>query len=290
MAKTMSSSTLSKGIVREIYGPAYKLMYEAGLIRHLSKELGKGVKGNLAKFEYFDPTTVATAASLLTEANDFATTTAITNASVIVYASEFGVRTDITDRLRESSAFGFKEEAARQHGISVARRIELNLLGAMSGGFTTGTITGTSSGGFGIKKYMAAKTGLDAKLLSVPGRKHVVVHPYNWFYTAASTFSTTYASTLGDLGNEVLKKYYVRTLLGDVDVYQSNYITAATSTTCYMWVTDALGFWMPRDFRLEAQRDASARADELVSTLVGGGKVLIAGYGARLRQYGVAPS
>ena len=286
----MSSSTLSKGIVREIYGPAYKMLYENGLLRHLAKELGKGVKGNMAKFEYFNPNTVATAASLLTEANDFATTTALANASAIVYASEFGIRTDITDRLRESSAFGFKEEAARQHGISVARRLELNMLGAMSSGFTTGTITGTSSGGFGIKKYMAAKTNLDAKLLSVPGRKHVVVHPYNWYYTAASTFSTTYASTLGDLGNDVLKKFYVRTLFGDVDVYTSNYITSATSTTCYMWVTDAIGVWVPRDFRLEAQRDASARADELVSTMVAGGKVLISSYGKRLQQYGVAPS
>lgn len=290
MAKTLSSGTFSKGIVKEIYGPAYKMLYEAGLLRHLAKEVGSGAKGNLYKHEYFDPTTFSTSASLLTEANDYTTTIALTNASVIVYASEFGIRTDLTDRLRESSVFGWKEEAARQHAIACARRIELNILGAMVGGFTTGTVTGTSAGGFGIKKYMAAKTKLDAKLLSVPGRKHVVVHPNNWYYTAASTLSTTYASVLGDFGNDVIKKFYVRTLLGDVDIYQSNYITAATVTKDFMFVTDGLGFWMPRDFRLEAQRDASARADELVSTIVGGAKVLIAGYGCLLQQYGNAPS
>ena len=289
VAKTMSTSTLSKGIVREIYGPAYKMMYEEGLLRQLCVEMGRGVKGNLAKFEYFDPSTVIAAASLLTEANDYTTTTALTNASVIVYASEFGVRTDITDRLRESSSFGFKEEAARQHGIGCARRLELNILGALTTGITTGTITGTASS-FTVTKYMAAKTTLDAKLLSVPGRKNAVVHPYNWYYTAASTLSTTYASVLGDLGNDVLKRFYVQTLFGDVDVYTSNYITSAVTTKTFMFVKDAIGCWIPRDFRLEAQRDASARGDELVSTLVGGSKVRIASYGVLMQQKGTTPS
>ena len=286
----MSTSTFSKGIVQEIYGPAYKMLYESGLLRHLVKEIGKGQKGNLAKFEYFDPSTFAAAASQLTEANDFLTTTALTNASVIVTANEYGIRTDITDRLRESSAFGFKEEAARQHGIGVARQFELAILTAMGAGFTTGTITGTSASGFGIKKYMAAKTKLDAKILSVPGRKNVVIHPNNWYYTAASTFSTTYASAMGDLGNSVLEKHYLRTLLGDIDVFRSNYITAATATSTFMFVKDALGVWIPRDFRLEAQRDASARANELVSTMVAGAKVLIGAYGVPMKQYGTAPS
>lgn len=286
----MSTSTFSKGIVREIYGPAYKMLYESGLLRHLVKEIGKGQKGNLAKFEYFDPSTIAAAASVLTEANDFLTTTALANASVIITASEWGIRTDITDRLRESSAFGFKEEAARQHGIGVARQMELSILTAMAAGFTTGTITGTSTSGFGIRKYMAAKTNLDNNILSVPGRKHVVIHPNNWYYTAASLFSTTYASTMGDLGNEVLKKHYLKTLLGDIDVYRSNYITASTNTSTYMFVTDAVGVWIPRDFRLEAERDASARANELVSTMVGGAGVLIGSYGIPMKQYGAAPS
>ena len=286
----MSTSTFSKGIVQEIYGPAYKMLYESALLRHLAKELGKGTKGSLAKFEYFDPSTIAAAASQLTEANDFLTTTALANASVIITAAEYGIRTDITDRLRESSAFGFKEEAARQHGIGVARKFELAILAAMAAGFTTGTITGTSSSGFGIRKYMAAKTALDNNILAVPGRKHVIIHPNNWYYTAASTFSTTYASAMGDLGNKVLEKHYLRTLLGDIDVYRSNYVTAATATSAYMFVTDALGVWIPRDFRLEAQRDASARANELVSTMVGGAGVLISSYGIPLKQYGVAPS
>lgn len=289
MAKTLSSGTFSKGIVKEIYGPAYKMMYESTLLRHLIKEVGQGVKGNMYKHEYFDPTTFSTSASLLTEANDYTTTVALTNASVIINASEFGIRTDLTDRLKESSGFGWKEEAARQHGIACARRVELNILGAFSSGFTTGTVTGTSSSGFGIKKYMAAKTKLDAKLLSVPGRKSVVLHPNNWYYTAASTFSMTYASAL-DIGNEVIKKFYVRTILDDVDIYRTNYITAAAATVCYMFVKDSAGFWCPRDFRLEAQRDASARSDELVSTIVGGAAVLHGAYGIRMNQYGNTPS
>lgn len=291
MAVTSTSSTFSKGILKEIYGPAYKMAFEAGVTRHLCKPLGVGQKGNMAKFEYFDPTTFSTCATSRTETTDITDTNALSNASVIVYASEFGIRTDLTDALRESSSFDFKSEAARQHGIAVGYSLEKHILNILSTGLTTGTVTGTNStNGFTIAHYMAAKSKLDAKTLSVPGRKHAVVGPYAWYYTAKASFSSTYAAALPTIGETVLKKFYATTLLGDIDVYLANQITAATTQTGYMFVTDAVGLWIPRDLRLESERNASARADELVSTMRAGAKVLIAGYGVRLRGYGQTPT
>jgi hypothetical protein len=64
-------------------------------------------------------------------------------------------------------------------------------------------------------------------------------------------------------------------------------MAAATIGSGYMFVSDAVGLWTPRDFRMEKQRDASARADEMVSTHRVGAKVLIPNYVAKMKMYNV---
>ena len=62
-------------------------------------------------------------------------------------------------------------------------------------------------------------------------------------------------------------------------------VTASSAAYGYMFVSDGLALWTPRDYRLEKQRDASLRADEIVSSMRAGAKALHAGYIQRLRLY-----
>lgn len=288
------SGSFTNGVVSRIEAQAYKEMYDMGVLPKLVRRIGQGQKGSAFLFPYFDPSTIAAAASSLTETNDFLTTTALTNASVIVIASELGVRSDVTDALKESAAVDIPGEIARQHAISCAVKMEKHILGRMSGGFTTNaSVCGTNAtNGFTYSHYAAAKSKLRAAALTVPGRLTAVVPEYSWFKTAQSTFSQTYASTMGKPGEQVLGNFYVDTLWGDVDVYRHSlaFVSATSYANGYMFASDAIGLWTPRDFRLEKQRDASARADEIVSTLRAGAKVLINAYGLNLKMYAKAPS
>lgn len=294
---TTGFSGFTQGVVNRIEAEAYKMLYDNTLLAGLCKSVGKGAKGSAMIYPYFDPSTFATAASALTEANDFVNYTALTNASVIIVASELGITSFVTDILKESQNVDIPAEIARQQGIACAVGLEKHILGKLSAGLTTGTITGTNStNGFTFAKYAAAKTLLDAAALTVPGRKHAVIPTYSWTYTTTGLLNSTSPTSIfnvnGPIGDGVASKFYLSTIFGDVDIYGLGvaYITASTTAAGYMFVTDGVALWKPRDYRLERERDASARGDEIVSTFRAGAKVLHTGYCKRLKMYASAPS
>jgi hypothetical protein len=280
-------------VITPIYESALKMQYEANLTRHLCKKIGAQGQGGWIHYPYFDPSTFATAASTLTEANDFTTYQQLVNASVIIAASEFGEAAFLTDRAREAAKVNLDDETGRQLGIGIARKLDLHILAAMSAGFTTGTVTGTNStNGFGYSHYAAAQSKLAAKALTVPGTYKAVVPEYSWFYTAKSTFSETYAAAMGDPGKEVLQKFYIRRLLGNIDVFRMplSLVSATSLAAGYVFASEGVGLWIDRDLKVETERDASKRGDEIIATLRAGAKVLIGGYGVRLKMYANAPT
>jgi len=289
------ANTLTRGVISDIEEQAYKMLYEGLLVPRLCKPVGQGQKGKSIIFPYFDPTAFATAASVLAEQNDFTTYQQLSNASVILSASEFGIASFVTDVVKEDSKVDIPSELARQQAIGVNYKYESHALARLSAGFTTGTTTGSSATtGFSFSHYAAARSKIDGKMLTVPGRKVAVVPTYSWFLTAKSTYaeatSSRTAGTMGGVGDTVVNQYYINSLFGDVDVYRSNYITASSLSVGYMFVRDAVGVWTPRDYRLEKERNASARGDELVSTMRACIKVLIAGYGVRMVMYSKVPT
>lgn len=292
MATKTTASGFTSDVIKQINEQAYLMIYEGMLVPKLCKKVGQGQKGSTVHVPYFDPSTFAAAASTLTEANDFVNYTQLTNASVILTASEFGVISFLTDTTREGGSFDFAKEIARQQAIAVNAKLEKHCLAALSAGFVTGTVTGTNStNGFTYTHYAAAKSKIDGKILTVPGRKAAIVNEYSWFYTAKSTFSQTYAAAMGAVGEDVVKRYHINTLFNDVDVYRSNYISASTTAPGYMFAAnESVGLWLPRDYRIETQRDVSARGDEAVSTMRGTAKVLIGSYGVRLKMYSSTPT
>jgi hypothetical protein len=298
-SSTGFSSGFTTGVISRIEAEAYKMLYDEGLLPKLCKRIGQGQKGSAIVYPYFDPSAViASTSGALVETTDATTFVGMTNASVIVIASEFGIPSLVTDVVKESAIVDVPGELARQQGLGVAVKVETHILAKIAAGVTTGTITGTNStDGFTIAKYAAVKSRLDSAALTVPGRKSCVVPGYSWYYTAKGTWSAgsaTYGgpSVMGNLGDQIVSKYYVATLFGDMDVYTHSlaYVAASSAAAGFAFVKDAVALWVPREYRLEKQRDASARGDEIISTMRAGAKVLHAGYVKRLKMYAAAPS
>lgn len=293
-ATTGFPSGFTTGVINRIEAQAYKMLYDEGVLIKLLKPIGQGAKGSAVVYPYFDPSTFAAAGSDLSEVNDFVNYTQLTNASVIIVASELGVISFVTDIVKEDAVVDIPGEVARQQGLTCAVKAEKHCLNRISGAITTGTLSGSGTTyGFTFSHYAAAKSYLDAAALTVPGRKMAVVPSYSWYWTAKSTYTSgSYAGAIPTVGDTVVSKYYVQTLFGDIDIYLHSlaYVSESSTAAGFMFVKDAIGLWKPRDFRLEKERDASARGDEIISTFRIGAKVLHSGYCKRLKMLATAPA
>jgi len=284
-------------VATEIEERAFLMMYESAILSKLVKPVGVGVKGTAIHWPYFDPTAIVTSASMgttLAEDADLTARVHLTNASKYIVASEFGVQGFVTDTLLESASFDFKGELTRQIGIGMAVKEESYLITKLavataSGGFNTFLATNKTDG-LSYTKIAAAKSLLDAKLVEIEGTKSLVMTDYAYFLTAKGTYSTTYQAAQAPYGDEVMRRWYITSMFGDINVYRDNHIAVASSMSwSYMFVKDAVGLWSPREFRIEPERNASARGVELNATMRKGASILIPAWGLRIRSWADTP-
>lgn len=283
------------GVIEEIEEKAYVLLYESTLTPKLCKEVARGVKGSGIEIPYFNPTTFANSGFEMDEGVDYQTYTQLTNTSIHLSSKEFGIQSFLTDTVTESGAFDFKAEIARQQAIGVSKKVEDYFITQLND--FENTITATDSDGLSLVRIAAARTLLDSRLVTVPGDKSLMVHDFAWFYTATGQFNVgdaAYQSALPVYGEEVLRRWYVRTLFGDVHVFKNNYIPVTGDTNkvanSYMFVKDAVVYWVPRDYRLESERDASARGWEFTSTMRIGAKTAIPEWGVKIASKADTPA
>lgn len=287
----MATKTTAAGLIgvdRRIYEAAYVQMYEATVLDKLCKAVGVGKKGISVQWPFVNPTTWATAASALTTGNDFVNYTALTSATKQVVASELGITTWIEDPALEDDSAGLNpvQVTAEMHALAIAAKLEKHIASKFTG-FTEGTVTATTSSGLTFNDVALGKATLDSRQLTVPKPYDLVTNGMGNYYLARSQYTTTYASALGAPGDEILRKFYVNTYFGDVRHIICNYVanvTASSLATGAMFGDkSAIGLWTPREFRLEKQRDVSARAEEMVSTKRVGAGVLVPGYGVMIK-------
>lgn len=294
-------STNFPAIAEEISEQAFVMMYESTILSKLVKPIGQGQKGTAVHWPYFDPTTIAGAIATnnitATETQDITARYQLTGASRFIVSSEFGVQGFVTDTLLESGTFDFKGELSRQIGIGMATKLEKYLVQQMT--VATGSpvvgfnkfSTASATTGLSYTKVAAAKAILDAALVQIEGTKNLVLTDYAYFQIAKGTYSTTYAQAIAPYGEEVMRRWYITSMFGDIDVYRNNHLTTtATQSTNLMFVKDAVGLWTPRDLRVEPERDASKRGTELNATMRVGAKILIPAWGLRMPWYAPTPT
>ena len=128
----------------------------------------------------------------------------------------------------------------------------------------------------------------ELKTNAVPAPYFGVFHPKQIFNVKKS-LTNTFAGLSTDLSNEAMRTGFVGSIAG-IQIFESSNITVDGSDDSIgaVFAQDALGLAMMQDLKIESQRDASLRADEIVATAVYGVSELHDSYGVKLTADSVA--
>ena len=278
MSAETTSSTLSE-LYTEIVAEALFVASERSIMRPLVRNYA--VTGGGKSVEV--PIYAAVSAAAVSEASDLSNT-AINPSSVTITCSENGIMTTLTDLGRNAAPRNVAADIGRLFGESIAKKIDTDLT-ALFGGFsnTVGGNTTVMSAALifnAVAKLRA--TGVPSDNLAC------ILHP-NIAFDLKSGLSNTFANPNAGVGNEALRTGFAGQIAG-VSIYETSNMADSSNnnpgtTGDYkgaVFHSDALGLAMMQDLKIETQRDASLRADEIVATAVYGVGELHDSYGCEV--------
>jgi len=278
MANESTSSTLSE-LYTEIVAEALFVASERSVMRPLVKNYA--IQGGGKAVEV--PIYAAVSAAAVSEASDLSNT-AINPSSVTITASENGIMTTLTDLARNSAPRNVAADIGRLFGEAIAKKIDVDLT-ALFDGFSTEVNDGTavlSAANVFNAVAQLRKNGVPTAEISG------VFHPLN-AYDLKSNLTNTFAGLSTELSNEALRNGFVGKVAG-VNIFETSNMADSSgnnpgTTGDYkgaVFHRDALGMAMMQDLKIETQRDASLRADEIVATAVYGVGELHDTYGVEM--------
>ena len=266
MANESTSSTLSE-LYTEIVAEALFVASEQSTMRPLVRNYAITGGGKSVEVPIYS----AVSAAAVSEASDLSNT-AINPSSVTITASEVGIMTTLTDLARNAAPRNVAADIGRLFGEAIAKKIDTDLT-ALFGGFST--TVGSASTAMSAALIFQAVAKLRAA--GVPGDGlNAVIHPQVAF-DLKSGLTNTFANPNPGVGNEALRSGLVGQIAG-VNIFETSNIADSSgnnpgTTGDYkgaVFHSDALGLAMMQDLKIETQRDASLRADEIVATAVYG--------------------
>ena len=276
MANETTSSTISE-LYTEIVAEALFVASEKSIMRPLVKNYA--ISGGGKSVEV--PIYAAVSAAAVSEATDLSNT-AINPTSVTITASENGIMTTLTDLARNSAPRNVAADIGKLFGEAIAKKIDTDLT-ALFDGFSTAV--GSGSTALTAALVFQSIANVRNAGVSMDGVS-TVLHPMV-AYDLKANLTNTFANANGnDLANEALRNGFVGRL-GGVPIYETTNIANDGTAGDYkqgVFHRDALGLAMMQDIKIETQRDASLRADEIVATAVYGVGELNDSYGVELHS------
>jgi len=276
MANESTTTTLNDllpSIVAEALFVASEASIMRNLVRNYTIPMGSGKTITVPRYPQVS-------AAALTEGTDL-TNTAVSTDGATLTVSEVGVMTVVTDLARMASASNVIADVGRLFGEAIARKIDTDLT-ALFDGFSTNALGDGTTAITAAAIFQAV-----AKLRSAgvpPTDLFCVLHPAIAYDLKANMTNTFANPNAGILQNEAMATGYVGTLAG-VPIFETSNMANTGTTGDYkggLFHRDALGLAFLQDIKIETQRDASLRGDELVATAVYGVGELYDGYGVEL--------
>jgi N4-gp56 family major capsid protein len=276
MANESTTTTLNDllpSIVAEALFVASEASIMRNLVRNYTIPMGSGKTITVPRYPQVS-------AAALTEGTDL-TNTAVSTDGAVLTVSEVGVMTVVTDLARMASASNVIADVGRLFGEAIARKIDTDLT-ALFDGFSTNALGDGTTAITAAAIFQAV-----AKLRSAgvpPTDLFCVLHPAIAYDLKANMTNTFANPNAGILQNEAMATGYVGTLAG-VPIFETSNMANTGTTGDYkggLFHRDALGLAFLQDIKIETQRDASLRGDELVATAVYGVGELYDGYGVEL--------
>jgi len=276
MANESTSSTLSE-LYTEIVAEALFVASEKSIMRPLVKNYA--ISGGGKSVEV--PIYAAVSAAAVSEASDLSNT-AINPSSVTITASENGIMTTLTDLARNSAPRNVAADIGRLFGEAIAKKIDTDLT-ALFDGFSTAVGSGSTA----LTSALVFQSIANVRNAGVSmDGVSTVLHPMV-AYDLKANLTNTFANANGnDLANEALRNGFVGRL-GGVPIYETTNVANDGTAGDYkqgVFHRDALALAMMQDLKIETQRDASLRADEIVATAVYGVGELNDTYGVELHS------
>jgi len=273
MANESTSSTLSE-LYTEIVAEALFVASERSVMRPLVKNYA--ISGGGKSVEV--PIYAAVSAAAVSEASDLSNT-AINPSSVTISASENGIMTTLTDLARNSAPRNVAADIGKLFGEAIAKKIDTDLT-ALFDGFSS--VVGSAGTEVTVAKIFEAVATL--RQAAVPMPLAGVLNPKVAYNVKKNLTNTFVNPNPNDLTNEALRTGYVGNIAG-VQMFETSNVDGTSDTdNCKggIFHKDALGLAMMQDLKIETQRDASLRADEIVATAVYGVGELHDSYGVEI--------
>ena len=272
MANETTSSTISE-LYTEIVAEALFVASEQSVMRGLVRNYTIAGGGKSVEVPIYS--TVSAAA--VSEASDLSNT-AVNPSSVTITASEVGVMTTLTDLARNSASRNVAADIGRLFGEGIATKIDSDL-SALFTGFSTEKGPGAGSE---LTVQDLFECAAELKTNNAPGPYFGVFHPKQIFNVKKS-LTNTFVGRDTELSNEAMRSGFVGNVAG-IQIFESSNISVDGSDDSIgaVFSQDALGLAMMQDLKIETQRDASLRADEIVATAVFGVGELHDSYGVKL--------
>ena len=272
MANETTSSTISE-LYTEIVAEALFVASEQSIMRNLVRNYTIAGGGKSVEV----PIYANVSAAAVNEATDLSNT-AINPTSVTITASEVGIMTTLTDLARNSASRNVAADIGRLFGEAIARKIDADL-SALFSGFSTEKGPGAGSE---IVVQDLFEAAAELRTNNAPGPYYGVFHPKQIF-NVKKTLTNTFVGRDTELSNEAMRTGFVGSIAG-VQIFESSNISVDGSDDSIggVFSQDALALAMMQDLKIESQRDASLRADELVATAVFGVSEIHDSYGVKL--------
>ena len=273
MANETTSTTLSE-LYTEIVAEAQFVASEKSIMRNLVKNYAISGGGKAVEV----PVYAAVSAAAVADATDLSNT-AINPSSVTITASEVGVMTTLTDLARNSAPRNVAADIGKLFGEALATKQDTDLTNLFNG---FSVALGDGSTAITPAVLFNALSTLKENALSTDGCQ-VVLHP-KIAYDLKSGFTNTFAGLDTELSNEALRSGHIGKIAG-MNVFETSNMANTGTAGDYKggaFHKDALAIAMMQDVKIETQRDASLRADEIVATSVYGVGEIHDSYGIEL--------
>ena len=273
MASETTAATLSE-LYTEIVAEAQFVIQEKSLMKNLVKNYSIAGGGKSVEV----PIYAAVAAAAVADATDLSNT-AVNPTSVTITASEIGVMTTLTDLGKNSAPRNVAADIGKLFGNAIAKKMDQDLL-ALFDGFAT------SVGGLdtAITPALIFNAASKLRTLGLPvDETYCVLHP-SVAYDLKSGLTNSFAGLPSDVSNEAMKNGYIGQIAG-IKIFETGNMVNFTTAGDYkgaMFHKDALAIATMGSMRIETQRDASLRAEEIVATSVYGVGELHDTYGVEI--------
>ena len=274
MANESTSSTLSE-LYTEIVAEAQFVAQEQSIMRNLVRNYAITGGGKAVEV----PIYAAVSAAAVSEATDLSNT-AIDPSSVTITAAEVGVMTTLTDLARNAAPRNVAADIGRLFGEAVAKKQDQDLI-ALFDGFSTAVGDGTTA--INAAAIFNALSTLRGNALNINDCA-VVLHPKIAYDLKANLTNTFANANANDLANEALRSGFVGSLAG-MRIFETSNMSNTGTAGDYKggaFHRDAIALAEMQGLKIETQRDASLRADEIVATAVYGVGEIHDSYGVEM--------